>query len=136
MKKIILPGIIAGVVMLVLSFAISYLFMLFPQVNADYHNTALMRPFSDPIMSLYFLYPFVLGIALAWFWNKAKSLFVGSVAKRGFDFGVIMLLISTIPGMLVSYSSFPLSFLTIISWIVSGFINALIAGIIFAKINQ
>jgi hypothetical protein len=136
MKKIILPGIISGIIMLIVGFAISNLFMLFPQVNADYHNPGVMRSFSDPIMSLYFLYPFVLGIALAWFWNKAKSLFIGSVAKRGFDFAVALFWISTIPGMLISYSSFPLSFLTIVSWIVSGFINAYLAGLIFTKMNQ
>ncbi|MDD5750595.1 MAG: hypothetical protein PHU56_03025 [Candidatus Pacebacteria bacterium] len=135
MKKVLLLGLLSGAVMLVLGMAISYLFMISPQVRADYYDANIMRPWSDPVMSLYFLYPFVLGVALAWFWNKAKGLFAGSWTKRGFSFGVLMLVISVIPGMLVSYSSFPLSLLTIISWLVGGFVNAVVAGMIFAKWN-
>ena len=136
MKKIILPGILVGVVNLILGTAISYLFMLLPQVSADYYNTSIMRPWADPIMSLFFIYPFVLGIALAWAWDKSKTLFQGTWVERGTKFGLALFVISTIPGMLVSYSSFPLSILTIISWTVSGLICAMVAGMIFAKINK
>lgn len=136
MKKIIFPGIIAGIAILVLSFTISYLFMIMPSVNADYNNVQVMRSFQDPLMSLYFAYPFVLGIALAWIWNKTKGLIKGSVWKRGIDFGFAYFVIATIPGMLISYSSFPLSIFTIISWLVSGLIAAIVAGMIFAKMNS
>jgi hypothetical protein len=136
MKKIILPGIIVGIVTLILGMLISYLFMLFPTVAADYQNTNIMRSWQDPLMSLFFLYPFVLGLALAWAWNKTKGLFKGNIWKRGLNFGFAYLIIATIPGMLISYSSFPLSLMTIISWTVSGLINATAAGIILAKMNK
>ncbi|HCC22136.1 hypothetical protein A2480_00815 [Candidatus Uhrbacteria bacterium RIFOXYC2_FULL_47_19] len=135
MKKIIWPGILAGLTTLILGMGISYLFMLFPSVNADYYNTGVMRPWKDPIMSLFFLYPFVQGIILAWAWNKAKGLFTGTAMQRGMSFGFSIFLVATIPGMLVSYSSFPLSLLTIISWTVSGLVCITISGMIFAKMN-
>ena len=135
MKKIIWLGILAGLATLIFGMGISYLFMLFPSVNADYYNTGVMRPWKDPIMFLFFLYPFVQGIILAWAWNKAKGLFTGTTTQRGINFGFFIFLVATIPGMLVSYSSFPLSLLTIISWTVSGLVCITVSGIIFAKMN-
>jgi len=136
MKKIIWPGIVAGIAILIIGMAISYLFMLIPSVAADYNNVHIMRSWQDPLMSLFFLYPFVLGIALAWIWNKSKTLFKGSAWQRGTHFGFAYFIIATIPGMLISYSSFPISFLTIISWTVSGLVNAIVAGFILAKMNK
>jgi nitrogen fixation/metabolism regulation signal transduction histidine kinase len=119
--------------MLILGMAISYLFIRIPAVAVDYNNTNLMRPWSDPLMSIFFLYPFVQGLIFSWAWNKTKGLFTGN---RGVKFGGALWLVATVPGMLVSYSSFPLSFLTIISWLASGLVSALAAGIIFAKMNK
>lgn len=136
MKKIIFPGIIIGVVTLAIGMLISYLFMLSPVVNADYYNASLMRPWSDPIMCLFFLYPFIQGIALAWAWSKSKGLFKGNVKQRGMRFGLAIWIIATIPGMLVTYSSFKLSLLTVLSWTLSGLISLIAAGCILARMNK
>ena len=136
MKKIIWPGIIAGVAILVLGMLVSYVFMLFPSVSADYNNTNIMRQWQDPLMTLFFIYPFVFGIILAWGWNRSKSLFKGSAWKRGSNFGLAVWLIATIPGMFITYTSMPYSFMTIISWTVVGLINLIAAGWIFAKMNK
>ncbi len=136
MNKTIVSGIVAGVAMLVIGMIVNNAFMLLPAVNADYHNVSLMRPFNDPLMWLFFAYPFVLGFALAWIWNKTKSLIKGKWINRGLKFGGTYWAITTIPGMLVSYSSFPISFLTIFAWTISGLVNALIAGMIFARMNK
>jgi len=136
MKKIVWPGIVSGIAMLILGIAISYLFMIFPVVSADYSNVNIMRSWSDPLMSLFFISPFILGIGLAWVWNRSKSLFSGSIWRRGANFGLIYFFIATIPGMIMSYSSFPLSFLTIISWTIGGLANGIVAGWILAKMNN
>lgn len=136
MKKIFLPGILAGIATLALGMGVSYLFMLFSSVAADYANANLMRPWKDPIMSLFFLYPFVQGLILAWVWDKSKSLFHGSTISRGLKFGLAIWLIASVPGMLITYSSFPLSPLTIISWTASGLVNGMAAGMIFAGLNR
>jgi len=136
MKKIILPGILAGVAILVLGMIVSYIFMLIPAVAADYSNTNIMRQWQDPLMSLFFIYPFVLGIILAWVWNKSKTLFKGSASKRGCNFGLTIWLIATVPGMFITYTSMPYAFMTVISWTVGGLVNSLAAGGIFAKMNK
>ena len=126
MKKIILSGIIVGVVILAVSMLINYGFMLFPTIAADYQNTNIMRSWQDPLMMLFFLHPFVLGIILAGVWDRTKGLFQGSIFQKGNQFGIAIWLIATVPGMLISYSSFTLSLLTIISWTVSGLINSIV----------
>lgn len=136
MRKIILPGIIAGIVIFLLGMVVSYLFMLFPSVAADYNNTEIMRQWEDPLMMLFFIYPLLLGIILAWTWNKSKSLFKGTSFQRGGKFGLAIFLIATIPGMFITYTSMPFAFLTIFSWTVGGLINAIAAGWIFAKMNK
>lgn len=138
MKKIFLPGLIAGIAMLVANMLLNQLVhYLFPAIVAEYENPGLFRPWSDPLMSLFFLHPFLLGFILAWVWNKIKSLFVsGSVWQKGARFGFAIWLISSIPGMFISYSSFPVSLGMISSWLLSGLINAIIAGWIFAKMNK
>jgi hypothetical protein len=132
MKKIIWPGILLGLIMLIVGMIVSYLFMLIPAVNADY-NSEFMRNWQDPAMMFFFLYPFILGIVFALLWNKTKSSFKGKM--RGCYFGWMLFFLTTVPGMWITYTSFNLSFLTIIGWSVSGLVNAKIAGFFLAWIN-
>ncbi|MDD4901920.1 MAG: hypothetical protein PHE24_02180 [Patescibacteria group bacterium] len=135
MKKNLIFGLLAGLAMLVVGLAISRLFtMIYPAINAEYANPAIFRPWSDPLMSLYFLYPFVLGIILAFFWDMVKDKIKGAqVWIRGINFGLGYFVLAGIPGMLISYSTFKVSLMMIASWLISGLINAIIAGWIFAK---
>ena len=136
MKKIFWPGILAGLATLILSLAVSYLFMVFPAVAQDYANPSLMRAWTDPLMALFFIYPFILGIILAWAWDRSKGLFSGSASVRGYKFGWAVFLITTLPGMIISYSSFPISLLTTISWALGGFLSLIASGLIFARLNK
>lgn len=137
MKKFIGPGLIAGVAMLVTGMAVSrFMAFFFPSINVEFVNPAMYRPWNDPLMSLYFLYPFVLGLTLAWVWDKTKDLFKGKDALwRGKRFGLAYWVAAGIPGMLITYSSFQVSFTMILSWSLSGLFQAIVAGWIFAKMN-
>jgi len=137
MKKILVPGLIAGAAMLVVSMIVGQLFHLaFPSLLAEYQNEALFRPWSDPLMNIYWAQPFILGLILAWIWDMTKSLVAGGNAcVRGCRFGAIYWAI-TIPGMVISYASFPLSLLLVASWTVSILAQALAAGYILALMNK
>ena len=136
MKKIVWPGIVAGVAILILGMIVSYLFMFVPAVAANDGNSTIMRQWQDPLMTLFFVYPFLFGIILAWAWDKSKSLFKGTAGQRGMKFGLSAWLIATIPGMFITYTSMPYSFMTVLSWLVGGLINLLAAGYIFARMNK
>ena len=133
MKKII-SGLLAGAAMLILGMLIGQVFQnLAPSLKAEYENPNLFRPWSDPIMSLYFFEPFVLGVILAWIWSLTKDIIKGeNLTQKGFYFGLIYWA-TTIPGMIMSYSSFPLSITIVLSWSITGIFQSLCAGFIFSK---
>ena len=137
MKKIIVPGLLAGLAMLIVGLIVSQLFNLAaPSQMGEYENTALFRPWSDPLMNIYWAHPFIVGLILAWIWDMTKGLVSGQNACiRGCRFGAIYWVV-TIPGMVISYASFPLSLLIIISWTLSVLAQALTAGYIYALMNK
>ncbi len=137
MKKIILPGLVAGIVLLVFSIGLSILAsFLLPGLSAQY-QTSVFRPWDDPRMWLYFLYPFAIGLVLSWVWNQTKSLVKAPTPyKRGIKFGLAAFFVITIPGMLITYSCFNISLLMILTWTVSGLLDGIISGLIFSKMNK
>ncbi|MBU0907108.1 MAG: hypothetical protein KKE05_03025 [Nanoarchaeota archaeon] len=136
MKKIILPGLLAGLLMLIVGFVVSWVFgLIFPGLNAEYAS-GIFRAWQDPIMMLYFLYPFVLGICFAGVWGLSKGKFKGTLWQRGAKFGLFVWAVFSIPGMLVTYSSFVVSLTMIFSWLVMGLANGVVAGWVFAKMNR
>lgn len=136
MKKIILPGLLIGLVNFFASMAVSQSFRAsFSSVNAEYLNPNLFRSMNSPLMLLFFVYPFLLGIILAWFWNKTKSLYPTGI-KGGLKFGLNYWIIAVIPGMFATYTSMPYSYLIVLSWLVEGLVSAFVAGIILSKLNK
>ncbi len=134
MKKIVIPGILAGVVILIVEMLISF---AVPSLKAQYENPALFRSWADPIMQLYYLYPFVLGILLAWFWGKVKiTIPTGSLFSKAFRFGWMYWLVATIPGMLVSYSSFQVSLGMVLSWAIGGLIATVFGAAVIIKLDR
>ncbi|HET6990764.1 MAG TPA: hypothetical protein VFJ43_05545, partial [Bacteroidia bacterium] len=104
-----------------------------PSLRTEFENANLFRPWSDPLMLLYFVHPFLSGIILALVWNKTKVLFTGTSAIiNGLCFGLIYW-IFTIPGMIISYASFPVSFMMISDWTVSNLFEGLCVGILLSK---
>jgi len=137
MKKVFVPGLVSGVAMLVVWFLLNPIFnVVFPSLKGEYINSDLFRPWSDPLMLLIFIHPIILGFLLAWTWNKVKPVVGGFGINKGLRFGFSYWVITSIPGMFISYSTFPVSFSMILSWTISGLIQALVAGAIFTRLNK
>jgi len=134
MKKFLIKGIVAGVVLLVFSYLALYLLVaFFPDLAELYY---------DPVFSLegekgvlYFMHPFILSFALAWFWRRFKSLFHGSFWWRGTEMGLVYGLIATLPSMWITFSSLSISVSLVITWFLYGVFQAIIVGIIYAKMS-
>lgn len=137
MKKVILPGLLTGLVMLIIGYLLSQLFSaLWPSLQMEYQNVSLFRPWSDPLMSLMFVQPFIIGLILALFWQNIKSAFANMPnCNKGLCFGFGYWLIA-LPGMVMSYGSFPISLSMVLSWTFSILIQALVAGWLLTKLNK
>jgi hypothetical protein len=135
-KRIFVYGLMAGLAMLVAGMGVSQVFtMMLPGLEAEYQNEYLFRPWSDPAMLLYFVHPFIIGIILAWFWEKTKVVFPASSAfVNGLQFALAYWAFS-LGGMLMSYSSFPISLTMIGSWTAGLLVEAIVVGVLLSLLN-
>lgn len=134
MKKTIISGLVAGVIILIFSILGLYLTIwLFPNIALQYYDPAFNEQKSRYM--IYLIHPFIISFALAWFWNRCKNILTGSFLTRGIEFGLIYMIIATIPNMWLIYSAISVSLPMIITWLIFGLIQGIIAGLVFEKMN-
>lgn len=134
MKKIISSGLIAGIVLLVLSIGMLYAMILaLPNLAEQYYNP-IFRSGGERNM-LFYLHPFVLGLALAWFWDRFKDKFTGSILLRGFELGLVYGVVAILPTMWITFSAINISITMVATWLLYGFLQAVVAGILFSWLN-
>jgi hypothetical protein len=136
MKRIIVSGLVAGVILFVVSYGGLYLAVRFlPQLFIDaYANNPLIN--SDGIKDiLFFSHAFVISFALSWFWDRFKSLLKGNFVLRVIEFSSIYALVGLLPIMWITYSAMDVTIAMVVSWLLYGFFQATVAGIVFAKMN-
>ncbi|HEX3007807.1 MAG TPA: hypothetical protein VHO90_09355 [Bacteroidales bacterium] len=137
MKKVLVPGLVAAVGMFVAGMAIGLLFnLVFPSVKTEYENTSIFRPMDDPLMFLYFIQPLLLSFALAWVWNRSKASAQGSIWKIAFNYAFVYWIVATLPGMLMTVSSFKVTVLMTLTWTLSSFFQAFVAMLIIVRLNK
>jgi hypothetical protein len=136
MKKVVIPGLAAGAGMFLASMLMGIILgQAFPSTMKEYNNFFIFRPWKDPLMQLFYVHPFLVGLILAWVWEKIKKIVKGKGTAKGVNFGLTYFLI-VVPGMLMSYSTFKISLLMVTTWTISVLVQALVAGIILAKTNK
>jgi hypothetical protein len=134
MKKILLPAIISGILLFGISYLILFISIRFiPSLMEEYYNPVFW-PGSDR-SKLFYAHPFVLSLALAWFWNRVKSIFKGGWILRGLEFGLVYALVATLPVMWITFSAIDVTLIMVLSWLFYGLVQAVVAGLIFAKMN-
>lgn len=120
--------------MLIFSYLGPYLMVTFlPSVAEEYYDPVFSLEGNR--MMLYFIHPFVVAFALAWFWDRFKTLFHGSFWVRGVEMGIVYALVATLPSMWIIFSAIAVSLPLVLSWLVYGLFQAVIAGLIYAKLN-
>lgn len=134
MKKIITSGLVAGIILLILSeMGLHLTLLLFPGIAVEYFDPAFdVEPGK---MVFYYLHPFVISMALSWFWTRFKGVLKGGFITRGVEFGLIYVLIATLPMMWLIYSAMNVSLAIISTWFLLALIQGVIAGLIFEKMN-
>jgi len=134
MKKIIIAGLVAGIVLLVLSVMGLYATIwFFPDVAMQYFNPAFNDQSSRYM--IYYVHPFIISMALSWFWNRFKDVLTGSFLTRGIEFGLIYTIVAVFPIMWLIYSAISVSLSMLATWFVFGLLQGIIAGLVFEKMN-
>lgn len=134
MKKLLIKGIVAGAILLLFSYVALYLVVTFlPDLAEEYYNPIF--DLEGDKTYLYFMHPFILSFALAWFWKRFKSLFHGPFWWRGMEMGLVYGLIATLPSMWITFSSLAVSLPIVLTWLAYGLFQAIVVGIVYAKIS-
>ena len=134
MKKIITSGLIAGVALLALSYIIMLtVIQFFPALTDEYFSPVFNSSGDRDLM--YYFHPFVLSLALSWVWDRFKGIIKGNFIMRGIEFGLIYGVVATIPSMWITFSAIDISLQMIGTWLLYGFVQAVVAGFIFEKTN-
>jgi len=134
MKKILISGLVAGVILLLFSIAVLYLtIFLLPNLALQYYNPAFKS--DNGSATLYFIHPFILSFALAWFWDRFKNQFGKAIWLKDLEFGLVYSIVATLPSMWIIYSAMNVTLEQVVTWFIYGLLQAAVAGIVFAKIN-
>ena len=82
-------GLIAGLIMLIISFVMTIILdLIFPQITLEY-STQMYRSWNDPLMLLFYLHPFILGLILSWVWQLTSLIMKGDDITKAVKFTFI-----------------------------------------------
>lgn len=136
MKKIIKPGLLAGLVMVVfLAVMTAVLNRLFPSLLAEYRNAEMYRAWDEPLLQVFFLAQFPAALFMAYIWNKAKKIFPATEKEAIWNFGWFCT-IGLIPGLLMIYGTCAISLLMLFSWLVLVFGQCMLGSLIIVKMMK
>jgi hypothetical protein len=133
-KTIVVSGVVAGIVVLVLSMIVSTA----TQALFDYNVLTLvgMRSVNDPISMLFFLHPFVVALAMAILYDFAKKSFTGTATRKGIVLGLLGWIVYGIPSAFIVFSSmdYPIGFT--VNSVIGSLVYMLGAGITITKLSK
>lgn len=134
MKKILISGIVSGAILLVMSILmLNAAIMMFPLTFEEYYNDTFNVAGQRDIF--FYIHPFILSFALAWFWQRFKGMFKGNFVLRGLELGFVFAVVAILPTMWITYSAISVSFIVVGTWFLYGLLQTCIAGIVFGKLN-
>lgn len=133
-KDLLITGITGGVILLVLTFVADGI----AQIISPYNIFEIpgMRAISDPVMMLFFLYPFFLSFITAIIWTQIRGSFTGSDSEKSLRFGGCLILLVLLPSCWVIFTSMTYSAGFYISNILCGVIGYPIVAYVNVRFNH
>ena len=133
-KKVVLSVLLSGIVLLVLSVVMFYASArFFPAVTQEYLSNVFRTAGKTDWM--FYTHPFIVSIALKWFWERYKTIFKGSLLLRALEVALVYGIVALLPVLWLTFSAMEVSLPMIITWLVYGLVQAFTAGLVFAKLN-
>jgi len=131
-RKIIMAGALGGLMLLAVTIVAGVIAGAILPYNI--FDIPGMRPMTDPVGALFFLYPFFIAVTAAILYDIIDPVLTGKTVRKGIMYGLLLVLIVTIPNQFVIWSSmyYPAGFY--LSNIFSGIIGFPLFGILCARI--
>ena len=94
-RNIAIGGLAAGTILFVLLFCLNLIMNQI--IPYDITQFGGMRPIKDPVMTLFYLYPFVLAWGAAGVFDLVHPALPHPATNKGLSFGLIMIILFAIP---------------------------------------
>ena len=129
-------GFVAGVVLSIFSYGGLFIAVSIPFFTPFFVEYLSGVFISDQSRDLFFYsHAMIISFALAFFWERFKSVFKGHFILRGIEFGIVYTITGLLPILWMTYSQIDVSATMVLSWLGFGLLQSSVAGIIFAKMN-
>jgi len=132
MKKVLIGGLLAGVVIIVMG-------MVFGALSADMYKLspkALWKPMGGDWFMKMAVFDFITGLILAYVFSIIKGSLPGKGLMKGISFGIMIFAVGTFLGLTMTYLTMAVRTKLIASWALNGLVNYLLAGLIFEFVNE
>lgn len=135
MKRALIAGSTAGVILLIMSLSLFFLQVkVFPELANLYWSD--MFRWSDASTDwMFYAHPFIVSFALKWFWERYKDVFTGGKVLKAFEVALVYGIIAMVPVLWMTYSAMNLPLILVLSWLVYGILQAFVAGLVFSWLN-
>lgn len=135
MKRAVTATAASGVILLLVSIAILYFVAnVFPSLAEEYFSPVFR--WSDAGTDwMFYAHPFVLSIALKWFWERYKEVLPGNRFMKALEMAIVYGMVAMLPVLWLTFSAIDISATMVITWLVYGILQAFVAGLVFATLN-
>lgn len=128
-KKGIIAGIVTGVVIFVIGMVMGIL------LGVDYTKTPqLWKPMTGNWTYYMIVVDIIEGIIYGLVFGIVMNSVPGNGWKKGLNYGLILWLVATAPGMMMTYFTMAVPDMIVASWLFGGLISLVIAGPLIAII--
>lgn len=135
MKKAITATLVSGIILLLVSFGLLYfLIAVFPQTAEEYFSP-VFRWSTAGTDWMFYAHPFVLSIALKWFWERYKDILPGNKLMKAIELGFVYGIVAMLPVLWLTFSAIDISGMMVLTWMGYGILQAFIAGLVFSVLN-
>ena len=136
LKPVLLSGIAFGAFSVVAGAILGVLWEFIVPGYSSLYPAQVFRAFNDPLMQVFFLVPFIEGVIFAYFYESVnKVISCNTPFERGTTYGLFFL-IGTVSGLLMTFTSFNVSAMLVVVWVLQGLIILYFGGGILAMVYE
>jgi len=132
MKKVIIGGLLAGVVILLMG-------MVFGAMSAEMYKQSpqvFWKPMGGDWFTKMAVFDLVTGLVLAVIFSIIKSALPGNGLMKGISFGIIIWIVGPLLGLTMTYLTMAIRVKLIAVWTLNGLVNYLLSGLIFELLDE
>lgn len=132
MKKIIIGGLLAGLVIMAMS-------MIFGALSSEMYKMSpriLWKPMDGTWFYKMVAFDLISGLALAWAFSIIKTAVPGTGLIKGACFGLLVFIVGPLLGLTMTYLTMAVRTKLIAVWLINQLLNNVFSGMIFEIIEE